>query len=127
MVTAEEEEVEEEEWQITHTTSTKRVCILNWPNFNNSTSLLFNKLDRGERLSRYMVVLLDLMDNNPVLTVSALARTDHSVMDTVDFPPLNRLEYPPIHPLHLPILKMMMNRCLIPTLNYTNTRRSRTE
>ena len=120
---AEEEEVEgEEEWQITHTTSTKRVCILNWPNSNNSILLLFNKLDRGERLSRFMVVLLDLMDNNLAPTASALARTDHSVMDMADFPPLNRLEYPPIHPLHLLILKMMMNRCLIPISNYMNTR-----
>ena len=123
MAMAEEEEVEEEEeWQITHTTSTKRVCILNWLNSNNSILLLFNKLDRGERLSRYMVVLLDLMEDNPVHTVSALARTDRSVMDTVDSLPLNRLEYPPIRPLHRPILKMMMNRCLIPTLNSTNTR-----
>lgn len=114
------EEGEEEEWQTTHTTSIKRVCILNWLNSNNSILLLYNKLDKEGRLSRSTVVLLDLMVRLMVRTTSPrMVHTVHSTMDTVDFPLLNQLVFPPIHHLHLPILKMMMNRCHILISNFT--------
>jgi hypothetical protein len=63
-------EEEEEGWQTTHTTSIKRVCILNWLNSNNSILPLYNKLDKGERRSLFMVVLPDLMVRLMVRTTS---------------------------------------------------------